>query len=207
MEGFSRLLRAPDTDAGLRAHLERVMDTFLDRYASNESTSPTSPSTRCAAEYPYGAANGSRSCAWGVLHNQSYHWDPQLFGTVGDHFGLFPVANLNRFLRPSGDVGDRGGRTEDFLVAARVAVEYNMQYPYRIADGTFSRTGGFETTPSSPQHLASQEGITHESAPFLWADDQFMGLTLLSRLARLNRSVIPASQQEYLTPALQQVGA
>jgi hypothetical protein len=232
MEGFSRLAESPETDAAVRAQLVNVMDAFLDAYASNASSSSSAAaasrsrttslaSVPCATPFPYGAANESvRSCAWGVLQNESYQWDPQLFGTVGDHFGLFPIANLNRFLRApeinfdtglAGRGSGGGGQEADLIVAARVAVDYNMNYPNRIPDGTFSRTGGFDTGNSSTttSNSSNNDNIENQGWPlssFVWADDQFMGMTLLCRLAKLNRSLIPASlRDDYLSAARQRV--
>lgn len=96
-----------------------------------------------------------------------------LEGTVGDHLGLFPIAYLARARR-------RGPKHPSFAVdlqVARATVEqYILQFPHRVpsglpAAGTFARTGG------DPRENASG------AATFLWGDDQFMGLTLLSRFA------------------------
>lgn len=96
-----------------------------------------------------------------------------LEGTVGDHMGLFPIAYLARARRrgpsnPSSAV--------DFRVARTTVERYILEFPHRVpsglpAAGTFARTGG------DPRENATG------AATFLWGDDQFMGLTLMSRFA------------------------
>ena len=51
-----------------------------------------------------------------------------------------------------------------------VAQKYILKWPRRLPDGTFSRDRGWK-------------GEKDRNASFLWGDDQYMGLTLLARLA------------------------
>ena len=218
MEGFSRLVQSPEVEADVKAELLGVMDSYLDRYSSSNSSS----SAPCVEGFPYGAANLTRDCAYGVLHNASYKWNPQLFGTVGDRFGLFPIANLNRYLMTVGTGNQatsmRGfvsANDDDLEVAIRVAVEYTMEFPSRTPDGTFSRDGSLpNASPELHQHLIKHNSTkghtfsTQDQADWpamLWADDQFMGLTLLCRLARLDITSIPSTLASQLGPGQQMV--
>jgi unsaturated rhamnogalacturonyl hydrolase len=63
----------------------------------------------------------------------------------------------------------RNRTAEDFAVATLTADRYMLDYPHRLADGTFVRPGGW----------GSEAGSS-----FLWGDDQFMGLAILCRLYR-----------------------
>ncbi len=104
---------------------------------------------------------------------------------IGDTVGLFPIAYLNRALAYSG-VKPGYENTTDMRIAQTVAEEYIMSWPKRLPDGTFSRNVGWD----------GQKGTNS----FVWADDQFMGLTLIARLAAVNKDVVLAS-----TAALQAI--
>jgi rhamnogalacturonyl hydrolase YesR len=71
----------------------------------------------------------------------------------------------------------------DWAVATQTADTYMLGYPYRLADGTFVRPGGWGAQPGHA---------------FLWGDDQFMALALLCRLARARAPRAP----EYLAVAV-----
>ena len=110
-----------------------------------------------------------------LLHNATIA-QPQLDsleGTVGDHLGLFPIAYLARARRRG---SDHLSVAADLAVARTTVERYILLFPHRVpsgmpAAGTFARTGG------DPRENATG------AATFLWGDDQFMGLTLLSRFA------------------------
>ena len=95
-----------------------------------------------------------------VLHNITVPF----YKNVGDAIGLFPINYLNSVIKTHGK--DKDG----LQIAKTVADQYILKWPLRIRDGTLSRKDGW-----------SGEPVT--SATFLWADDQYMGLTLVSRLA------------------------
>ena len=98
-----------------------------------------------------------------ILHKR--HID---FGTaVGDTIGLFPIAYLNRVIAQSGKPGY--DNTTDMYIVRVTAHRYIQGWPSRLPDATFSRDRGWAGEPS------------HGNS-FLWADDQYMGVTLLSRL-------------------------
>ena len=100
-----------------------------------------------------------------VLHDEKVPFNK----AVGDSIGLFPIAYVNRILDLSGKPGY--SNASDVKIVDTVANTYIIGYPYRLPDGTFSRHQGWDDEPD-------------RDASFLWGDDQYMGLTLLSRLAK-----------------------
>ena len=94
---------------------------------------------------------------------------------VGDTIGLFPITYLNRALSYSG-VKPGYDNTTDMYIVNTVAKKYILQWPRRLPDGTFSRDKGWI-------------GEKGENASFLWGDDQYMGLTLLARLAASTKNL------------------
>jgi hypothetical protein len=146
-----------------------AISSYLDAYGSNTT------SVDCSATFPYGPANMTRNCAFAVLNDAPIAWQ----GTVGDHVGLFPICNLHRW--------KNGGSIEDLKVAVQTAERYILPYPHHLSDGTFSRLGGI---PGDNPRASGNNAST------LWADDQFMGLTLISRLSALTTAptdVLPAA--------------
>ncbi len=145
-----------------------ALDRLLDQYLEVPGTTPTARS--CDERYPYGPSETTtRSCAWALLHRNGNasaraSLPADEFGTVGDKLGLFPVAYLERYKRSGSDA--------DARVATAVVTEFVDSYPHTLGDGTISRTGGCCGPPPADN-----------DAPFLWADDQFMGLALMSRVA------------------------
>ncbi len=104
-----------------------------------------------------------QSVAYAVLHNITVPWAY----SIGDTTGLFPIAYLSRAqYKKNTDLA-----SPDWQLALRVAEQYVLGWPLRLPDGTLSRHAGWA-------------GESDVNASFLWQDDQFMGLTLLSRLAR-----------------------
>ena len=106
-----------------------------------------------------------------ILHNITMPFD----SAVGDYISLFPITYLNRALMYT---GKKPGyqNTSDLYIVNTVAEKYLLKYPYRLSDGTFSRTGGWV-------------GEKGNDSSFVWADDQYMGLTLLSRLAIVQNKI------------------
>jgi hypothetical protein len=180
--------------------LDRVLDTYLQ---------PPSPPqlVPCGTHFPYGAANASMSCAYTLFHNATLPPTDlaALEATVGDHLGLFPVAYLARARR-------RGpahpGAAADLEVAKVTAERYIVGFPHRVplglpAAGTFARTGGDprENSTGAATFLCKRSDYPMRLIPGTsdWhfgvrtgGDDQFMGLTLLCRLAtgtELDRAV------------------
>jgi len=112
-------------------------------------------------DYFYG--NGLEG--YNVLNNITMPWD----WDIGDHIGLYPVVYLLRYLQFGNP------NPNDLIIATRVAEQYVLGWPILLQDGTVSRNTGWGTEP----------GVNS----FLWADDLFMGTTLLNRLSIfLNRS-------------------
>lgn len=62
-----------------------------------------------------------------------------------------------------------GPSSVDMQIALITAEVYVMEFPTRLADGTFARPSGWQNEPGDR---------------FLWGDDQFMALSVLCRLAR-----------------------
>jgi rhamnogalacturonyl hydrolase YesR len=102
------------------------------------------------------------SVAWSVLNNVTVPWT----SAIGDEVGLMPIAYLSR-----ADFYNESAGSQDWTVATRVADEYVLPWPFRLADGTIGRTVGW---PGQPV----------DNASFVWSDDGFMGITLAARLAR-----------------------
>lgn len=111
------------------------------------------------------------SPAYKILHNESVPWGY----SIGDTTGLFPIAYVSRALHAN----NTDPASADWALALRVAELYVLGWPLRLPDGTISRHGGWGKEPDA-------------NASFLWQDDQFMGLALLSRLARQGAAVVPA---------------
>lgn len=108
---------------------------------------------------------------------------------MGDHLGLFPIAYLRRFRTAPG----ASRSNTDLAVAVATAERYLLGFPHRLPDDparTFSRTGGDPREPPSPPGQAT----------FLWSDDQFMGLTLLTRLAA-GDELGPAERRRFIDTA------
>ena len=124
---------------------------------------------------------------YAALHNMTLPYD----GEVGDKIGLFPCVYVARFLR--------SGSARDIEVARAIAAHYVAGFPLFLNDTarTFARSGGWP-------------GQRGDGPSFLWADDQvraahtsgrcgrlaptyqprrqYMGMTLLARLAALDKN-------------------
>lgn len=153
------------------------LDVWLDEYL--KAPDVAKEGIACGSRQPYGPSNKTRSCAWALL-NSPTTLPADEYGTVGDQLGLFPIAYLERFL-------ERGGSNLDAAVATTAVLEFVRKYPHRIPDQakTISRTGG--CCGPAPKG---------NSAPYLWADDQFMGLALMSRLSAAAASPIPSARKD-----------
>jgi len=128
----------------------------------------------CSASFPYGAANNTKTCAWQLRHNVSIDHG----GTIGDHVALFPIAYLHRRLRllAAGKAASGAAYDADMAVLSSTARQYVLGWPTRLSDGTVARGG------AAPGDRC------------LWADDQFMGLALVSRLAAAPRALDPSGR-------------
>ena len=100
-----------------------------------------------------------------LLHNVPIPFDK----APGDGVGLFPINYLTRAME---NPQSKEAPT-DWMVVDRVVKEYILTWPNRISDGTFSRVEGWK---------GERGNLT-----FLWADDQFMGFTLLARVAAVKK--------------------
>ena len=115
-------------------------------------------------------ASNPASPAYAVLHNATVPWGY----SIGDTTGLFPIAYLSRARHEN----NSDPASVDWALALRVAERYVLGWPLRLPDATLSRHGGWGKEPD-------------RNASFLWQDDQFMGLALLSRLSR--QAAVPAA--------------
>jgi len=99
--------------------------------------------------------------AYNITNNITMPFD----GSPGDHLGLYPTCYLTRY-----DYLKRTGGTpnaNDLTVATRAATTYIFGYPTKTSDNIICRNSCW----------------SGESGKCLWADDMFMGLTLVTRLA------------------------
>ena len=156
-----------------------ALSFYLDRYSSHSSTTTIA----CDAHQPYGPSNVTRSCGWALANNQSLKWDSWELSTVGDSLGLFPIVYLDRYLYHNGSL-------QDALVALEAVEKYVFPYHYHLADGTVSRTGGCCAPPPPPS--------SPNQAPFLWADDQFMGSALIARLSTVRQLASLATRRRWI---------
>ena len=85
--------------------------------------------------------------------------------SIGDRIGLYPISYLNRY------DASPDPNPDDLRLAQRVAQKHILGWSIRTSLGTIARHVGWDSLPDGP-------------SPKIWADDSFMGLTLLSRLAR-----------------------
>jgi len=105
-----------------------------------------------------------------ILHDISIPFG----GAVGDSVGLFPIAYLGRVGYYNNHPDAKYDNTTDLKIAEIVSNKYILGWPHHISDGTISRTSGWTGEPSGSQ--------------FLWDDDMYMGLTLISRVAVLQKN-------------------
>jgi len=113
-------------------------------------------------------ASATDSTAYKALHNISIPFS----GSIGDDVGLFPIAFLARLQYYKNHPDAKYDNTTDLQIAIRIAERNVLQFPRRLKDGCISRAGGWG-------------GEKGDNNSFVWADDQFMGLTVLFRLAKL----------------------
>ena len=101
-----------------------------------------------------------------ILHGDKIPFDK----APGDGIGLFPINYLTRAVaNPSSNETET-----DWKIVNKVTQDFILKWPYRLPDDTFSRHSGWK-------------GETDRNASFLWVDDQFVGLTLISRLAAVTK--------------------
>ena len=110
--------------------------------------------------------------AYEVLHNQSVGvWD----SAIGDRRGLFPLAYFERavYFRTHCSTPATYDNATDVRIATGAARKYIMPWPKLLPeDGTIARFVGGELGPK-----------TSNTSRYIWGDDMFMGLTLVSRIA------------------------
>lgn len=111
-----------------------------------------------------------------LKHNITRPFGP----AVGDFIGLFPIAYLQRALSR----GKATAGSPDIAIATTTADHYILQWPHRLADGTFSR----KTTGDWPGEKSSQVGS------IVWGDDQTMGTVLVARMAPLFKNTDYAAE-------------
>eukprot|EP01083_Nonionella_stella_P011711 33251_1 len=101
---------------------------------------------------------------------------------IGDKIGLFPIAYIDQLLYTYVKNGDKsifnftGKYSVEWQLIFTTADHYILQFPRRLSDtyGTISRD-----TSGSWKHQSNT------NASFVWADDNFMALTLLTRLIQI----------------------
>lgn len=98
-----------------------------------------------------------------ILHNIPIPF----WHNVGDQIGLFPINYLSRVTHS----GQGYNKTTDLTIVTRVIYQYILDYIHKLGDGTLCRNYGWPAEPSGTD-------------TFLWADDMYMGLTLVTRYAR-----------------------
>eukprot|EP00041_Stephanoeca_diplocostata_P013004 m.221228 g.221228 ORF g.221228 m.221228 type:complete len:323 (-) comp19183_c0_seq2:417-1385(-) len=149
-----------------RATLTKNLEAYTEK--SHDEIVP------CTKSFAYGPAGKYRNCAHVLSNGPRLSWNASCLGTIGDRFGMFPIAYLQRYLME--------GRSMDITIASAAVVDYVMPYPNTLPDGTFSRLSGCCDADRSAH------GVQPPSrAVYLWADDQYMGLALLARLAACER--------------------
>ena len=119
--------------------------------------------------------NDTTSFGYKLLHDVAVPYDT----AVGDKIGLFPINYLNRLSKQSYQnnqrtlemIGRFSDEDADRKIIEKVAETYIMNWPRSLPDGTITRDHGWG------------KEVDH-NASFVWADDQFMGLTLIARIAR-----------------------
>jgi hypothetical protein len=116
-------------------------------------------------------ANNSSDNAYKVAHGTNIPWGY----SIGDVIGLFPFAyvrrathySLSKFPPPA-----NYNVTQDRFIATEVAKRYIAGWPIHWTDGTITR----DTPGHWPEELKQKK--EHQ---FVWADDAFMGLTLVAK--------------------------
>jgi hypothetical protein len=105
-----------------------------------------------------------------ILHNI----DIPFGGAVGDSVGLFPISYLSRVAYYNAHSDPKYNNASDLKIADIVSNKYILGWPKHISDGTISRSSGWTGEPAGSE--------------FLWDDDMYMGLTLISRLAVVQKN-------------------
>jgi len=118
--------------------------------------------------------------AYQILHGNL----PPYPGAIGDNIGLFPIAYIDRINYNRNN--PNYNNATDLKLAKIVANHYIFGWPIRLPDHTIARNAGW------PGETGSNS--------FLWSDDQFMGNTLLNRLAILtnNETLVNETAQQQL---------
>jgi len=109
--------------------------------------------------------NAPSKDAYKILHNE----DLPFGGAIGDTVGLYPIAYLARVAYYNNHPDSNYNNETDLKICETVANHYILGWPYSLPDGTTSRKSGWSGEPAGDQ--------------FLWDDDMYMGLALISRLA------------------------
>ena len=165
-------------DQSTKSNWQKSLSKILSRYYRDDNN-VTIP---CKQVCPYGKCLRFRRCAFDILHT-TMPLNDAIFRNVGDLMNLFPIGYLRRY-----SLNSKLYPLD--LEMAKTAVEkYVLTFPLRTFDGTFARRGGFSVNQGTPEEQM-------DNAPFLWADDQYMGLTLIARLSTLD--TLSISQEERL---------
>ena len=179
-------------DESTKKSWESQLSQILNHYYNTDSKI-TIP---CNQTCPYGKCLKFRSCAHDILKSKMSLSD-SIFRNVGDLMNLFPIGYLRRY-----NLNNKLYAND--LEVAKIAVKnYILPFPLRTFDGTFSRTGGFNFKTFTA-HKNSNENYSEKNviAPFLWADDQFMGLTLIARLSTTDASSLTTQERFELVDML-----
>ena len=138
--------------------LTRALDRRLDTFITNSSwpaykvwlpshhNSGLDLMSRAAVALPL-------MCVLQILNNISMPFD----GEVGDHTGLFPIAFLARAA-----YYNLSHNSPEWIVALKTASQYVVPFTPHLADGTFSRTAGWDgqVCSLSVPHFAAPSKVT-----------------------------------------------
>lgn len=122
--------------------------------------------------------NASGTVGYNLVHGIKMPFD----SAPGDVIGLFPIAYLDRAL-----INNEGLGSQDGKIATTAAAEYVVPFPTKY-NGFVVRKVGWQSEPSTDLTA--------------WGDDQFMGLTLLARLARAGVADASSYVDNVVTQAL-----
>jgi hypothetical protein len=105
-----------------------------------------------------------------ILHNI----DIPFGGAVGDSVGLYPISYLSRAAYYNNHPDPKYNNETDLKITEIVSNKYILGWPKHLTDGTISRSSGWSGEPAGSK--------------FLWDDDMYMGLTLISRVAAYQKN-------------------
>lgn len=121
--------------------------------------------------------------AYKIINNETMPWNDYYEREIGDWTGLFPIVYLDQLLyqyiksgNDSSIFNFTGKYANEWQVIFQSADYYVLQYPRYLPDQyhTVSRDNG-----------GAWKNQPNINSSFLWADDNYMGATLVKRLAQV----------------------